>query len=304
MNKLPIGDLIERANKHDETSVLFFHRNPQEYLRRQRNHKFLKLNSRVSEVDSEIYRRIKSGEFNYKKAKLNDAETDDQQLDENQILRKKHKKHDELDAPRQITAFMTDLGFSVSAPFQRMQADVGNMKWTKQFGYYYHGYLLVIVDAYSRMTYLFPMKESGAKEVAETFQRFFDRIRRDRERANAEITDTLQLQTDKGGEFYNPIVKNLFKEYTVDHYSTTANDGKGFMAEQKLREIKRLIRRYYELGLVKQKGKSKAHDWAQLVGKLETILNNKRNSAYGLTPIQMNIDNSDPSKLSRYRLDS
>ena len=58
MKDFSINDLIEKANKYDETSVLFFNRNPYEYLKKARNHKFLKLNSRVSEIDGELYRRI------------------------------------------------------------------------------------------------------------------------------------------------------------------------------------------------------------------------------------------------------
>ena len=120
------------------------------------------------------------------------------------------------------------------------------------------------------------MKESGAKEVAQTFQLFLERISRDRERANADLIDgnvrTLCCSCRLIGVASSIIqsLKDLFNQYGVDHYSTTANEGKAFMAEQKLREIKRLIRRYYELGLVKPKGKSKANDWAQLVGQLET----------------------------------
>ena len=89
----------------------FFHRNPREYLRNNRNHTYLKLNSKISAVDGEIYRRIKNGEFNFKKRKRT-VEIDDTQLDESKKLRNKRQKHDELDHPRQITAFMTDLGFS------------------------------------------------------------------------------------------------------------------------------------------------------------------------------------------------
>ena len=109
---------------------------------------------------------------------------------------------------------MTDLGFSANGPFQRMQADVGNMKWTKQFGYYYHGYLLVTVDSYTRRTYLVAMKESGAKDVAEAFQSFLERIKKERKPAIFTTNKTkkinnggntklemLQLQTDRGGNF-------------------------------------------------------------------------------------------------------
>ena len=291
MNNLSNDELIEEANLHDETSVLFFNRNPKAYLRRTKNLLFLKLNRAVSKIDAELYRRLTNK--NITKKTLESETESDSDLDESEVRQKKNRaRQDKLDQPRQITSFMTDAGMSVSAPFQRMQADVGNMKWTKQFGYYYHGYLLVIVDVYSRKTYLFAMKESGAKEVAETFERFFDKIGQERERFNENITDTLQLQTDKGGEFYNPTVGNLFREYKVDHYSTSANEGKAFVAEQKLREIKRLVRQFYERGLVKQKGKSKAHDWAQLVPKLERALNNKRNVTFGLTPEQMMTSSS------------
>ena len=155
------------------------------------------------------------------------------------------------------------------------------MKWTKQFGYYYHGYLLIIVDVYTRRTYLIAMKESGAKETAQAFNSFFERVETERD---YKFKDIMQIQTDKGGEFHNPVVKNLFSTKKADLYSTAANEGKAFVADQKIREIKCLVRNFYERGLVKKKGKSKAHDWAQLVPRLETILNNKRISTFGIQP--------------------
>ena len=245
LQDLSMKDLLDRANNQDEYSVLFFHRNPKEYLRNKKNHRFIRMNAKVSETDQEIHNRLQSGAFDYT---VNIESKPEDIADEASTSRKKRQKHDAFDHPRKITAFMTDVGCATDGPLKRMQADVANMKWTKQFGYYYHGYLLIIVDVYTRRTYLIAMKESGAKETAQAFNSFFER---ETER-DYKFKDIMQIQTDKGGEFHNPVVKNLFSTKKANLYSTQANEGKAFIAEQKIREIKRLVRNFYERGLVKK----------------------------------------------------
>ena len=51
----------------------------------------------------------------------------------------------------------------------------------------------------------------------------------------------MRLQTDR--EFQQTNIKKLNKEYNVDMYSTNLRGGKAFSAEQKIRELKKLLLR-------------------------------------------------------------
>ena len=51
----------------------------------------------------------------------------------------------------------------------------------------------------------------------------------------------MRLQTDR--EFQQNNIKKLNKEYDVEMYSTKLRGGKAFAAEQKIRELKKLLLR-------------------------------------------------------------
>ena len=56
-----------------------------------------------------------------------------------------------------------------------------------------------------------------------------------------ERTSKMRLQTDR--EFQQTNIKKLNKQFDVDMYSTHVRGGKAFAAEQKIRELKKLLLR-------------------------------------------------------------
>ena len=89
------------------------------------------------------------------------------------------------------------------------------------------------------------------------------------------------LQTDH--EFQQTAIKKLNKEFDVDMYSTNLRDGKAFAAEQKIRELKKLLLR----NKCVQKSFSKRIKPNELIKKTTFNLNNTRSTKYGFCPEQI-----------------
>ena len=73
------------------------------------------------------------------------------------------------------------------------------------------GYTIVlsIIDCFSRLAFVIPIKRKTGEEVAVALRRAFDHM-----------GDPKKLHTDQGKEFYNRHVKELLQERGVHHFST------------------------------------------------------------------------------------
>ena len=82
------------------------------------------------------------------------------------------------------------------------------------------------------MIYTYPMKTRSllAKKMALSYQDIAKKR-----------TSKMRLQTDR--EFQQTNIKKLNKQSDVDMYSTHVRGGKAFAAEQKIRELKKLLLR-------------------------------------------------------------
>lgn len=78
------------------------------------------------------------------------------------------------------------------------------------------------------------------KELTKQFTDFFDKIKDKR-------SDITYLQTDLGGEFFNNKLKQIFADNKMEHYTTSMNRGHAFLAEQKIRELKKKLTRLKSL---------------------------------------------------------
>jgi len=72
-----------------------------------------------------------------------------------------------------------------------------------------NGYILTIIDLFSRYAWAVPIINKGAKSVAAAFEKIFK---------NGNRIPT-KLQTDKGTEFLNRDVQAVFKKYGVHHFT-------------------------------------------------------------------------------------
>jgi hypothetical protein len=71
-------------------------------------------------------------------------------------------------------------------------------------------YLLVVIDCFSKFAWVKKLKTKSGLEVAREFRAIFNETGR----------SCINLQVDKGTEFYNPYFKNVMREFNVNLYST------------------------------------------------------------------------------------
>ena len=88
----------------------------------------------------------------------------------------------------------------------------------------------------------------------------------------------MRLQKDQ--EFQQTNIKKLNKEYDVDMYSTKLRGGKAFAAEQKIRELKRLLLKSKRM----KKFEHKRAKPNELIKKATFNLNNIKSPKYGFAP--------------------
>ncbi|GFV15241.1 uncharacterized transposon-derived protein F54H12.3, partial [Trichonephila clavipes] len=68
-------------------------------------------------------------------------------------------------------------------------------------------YLLTVIDVFSKCARVSALKMKTAEAVKNAFENLFQQAK------------PKNIQTDKGGEFYNSQLKSLFERYSINHYS-------------------------------------------------------------------------------------
>lgn len=113
-----------------------------------------------------------------------------------------------------------------------LQADLVDMS---KFAKYNNGikFLLTILDVFSRYAYVFPLKNKSAKSVVEAFKELLKQTK-----------TIINIQTDEGGEFYNNLVKYLFKKMKINHYSSHS-EHKASIVERFNRTLKNKLYRIF-----------------------------------------------------------
>jgi hypothetical protein len=89
-------------------------------------------------------------------------------------------------------------------------------------------YLLTVVDCFSKFAWVLPLKSKDTKTLEEAFHTLLQK---------AAPRPPKRLQTDKGKEFLNAAVQNLFRKNDIKHF-TTENETKASMVERFNRTLK------------------------------------------------------------------
>ena len=160
--------------------------------------------------------------------------------------------------------------FSLNGPMQFFHADIAYLQFLAKSAVD-PKFALVCVDLFTSKIYVYTMK--ARKNLASKLEIFYKEIQK--KRLNNE---KMRLQTDQ--EFQQNEIKKLNQKYNVEMFSTRLRGGKAFAAEQKIRELKKVIfktKRTYKLQ--KKKINSK-----QIIMKAVENLNKINSKKYGLPP--------------------
>ena len=160
--------------------------------------------------------------------------------------------------------------FSLNGPMQFFHADIAYLQFLAKSAVD-PKFALVCVDLFTSKIYVYTMK--ARKNLGSKLEIFYKEIQK--KRLNNE---KMRLQTDQ--EFQQNEIKKLNRKYNVEMFSTRLRGGKAFAAEQKIRELKKVIfktKRRYKL----QKKKINSRE---IIKKAVENLNRINSEKYGLSP--------------------
>ena len=160
--------------------------------------------------------------------------------------------------------------FSLNGPIQFFHADIAYLQFLAKSAVD-PKFALVCVDLFTSKIYVYTMK--SRRNLASKLEIFYKEIQK--KRLNNE---KMRLQTDQ--EFQQNEIKKLNQKYNVEMFSSRLRGGKAFAAEQKIRELKKVIfktKRTYKLQ--KKKINSK-----EIIKKAVENLNRINSEKYGLPP--------------------
>ena len=104
-------------------------------------------------------------------------------------------------------------------------------------------YLLVTIDVLSKYTWIEPLKTKTAKELKEAIEKIFSH----------DGPQPTMIQTDKGTEFLNSLVKNMLKVRKIKLF-TTNSERKASFVERLNRTMKSIMFNYFT-----------KHNWLNLI---------------------------------------
>lgn len=152
------------------------------------------------------------------------------------------------------------------------QADLADLKMFSSSNKH-NKYLLTVVDVFSRFAYVQSLQNKTGPEVAKAFERIFKQA------------SPTSIQTDNGKEFLNKEVKNLFKQYNINFFTTTDEDTKCSLVERFNRTLKDKM--------FKIMTKTGTRKYVDVLDAIVKSYNNSVHSATGYKPVDVNINNRD-----------
>ena len=160
--------------------------------------------------------------------------------------------------------------YSLNGPMQFFHADIAYLQFLAKSAVD-PKYALVCVDLFTSKIYVYTMRKRSS--LASKLEKFYQDIQKKRS-----DNEKMRLQTDQ--EFQQNEIKKINQKYNVEMFSSHIRGGKAFAAEQKIRELKKVLfktKRTYKLQ--KKKINSK-----QIIEKAVENLNKTNSEKYGVAP--------------------
>ena len=160
--------------------------------------------------------------------------------------------------------------YTVNGPLQFFHADIAFLKFLAKSAVD-PKYALLCVDLFTSKVYVYTMrKKSNLVNKLETFHKEIE-PKRDKK-------EIMRLQTDQ--EFQQNEIKKINLKYNVDMFSTNIRGGKAFAAEQKIRELKKIL---FKTKNVYKRSKKKINS-KKIIEKAIENMNKINSEKYGLPP--------------------
>lgn len=142
-------------------------------------------------------------------------------------------------------------------------------------------YILVIINAFSKFVWAYPIKRKSGEEVSEAMKKLFSNKK----------NIPKNLQTDMGKEFYNKSFQHLMQVFNVNHYSTYSST-KSSIVERCNRTLKNMMWKQFSL--------QGTYKWLDYLPKLVKKYNSTSHRTTGFRPIDVNKKNEQQLLTSVY----
>ena len=155
---------------------------------------------------------------------------------------------------------------------EEWQADLADMSLIARENEGNH-FILTVIDMFSRYAWARPLRDKTAKGVVTAFNSIFREGR---------IPD--RIQTDKGKEFDNAVVRTVFQQHNIE-LMLTQSAVKASMAERFNRTLKNKLYRYFTM--------TNKRNWTQILQKAVKSYNHSVHRTIGRKPVDVSPANED-----------
>lgn len=151
------------------------------------------------------------------------------------------------------------------------QADLADMQSLSRYNDGYR-FILTCIDVFSKRAFAIPLKDKRGPSIADAFEKIF-----------TERTPVF-LQTDRGTEFLNSQVQNIFRKYDIKHYWSLNDDIKAACVERFNRTIKTRLFRYLT--------HRHTNRWIDVLASLIESYNISFHRTIGMAPNEVTAENT------------
>ncbi len=134
-------------------------------------------------------------------------------------------------------------------------------------------YILLVIDCFSKMVYVEPIKHKDKFSAAKAFQIILGKLEH--------LPNT--LITDRGLEFYNKNVREVLDTFGIHHYSIKTKM-KASIAERAIRTLKEKLERYFHQNNTK--------NWINVIHKFVENYNATPHRSIGMAPKDVSESNT------------
>lgn len=134
-------------------------------------------------------------------------------------------------------------------------------------------YILAVIDCFSKYAWCIPIKRKTPSEVLKAIDILFSSTER----------RPITIQSDKGREFDNKVVRKYFTEMEISYKTTKDPVTKASICERFIRTIKSIIFKYFTY--------TNTNRYVDVLSSLLYVYNNRTHSTIGMPPSQVNEKN-------------
>lgn len=134
-------------------------------------------------------------------------------------------------------------------------------------------YIIAVIDCFSRYAWCIPIKNKTSSEIVRAFDVLFNMTSR----------RPVKIQSDKGREFVNKIVKKYLSDRNIGFQTTRDPATKAAICERFIRTIKGIMYKYFT--------HTKSTNYINVIDGLMYIYNNRVHSSIGIQPANVNEEN-------------